>query len=282
MPRVDKIDAKKWKELFRYNRENIRFGFKKANKGARPRQHAYLARDLVPKLKQSLIPVEKPVGQQVITQREPWKIQFALSLSAALCATMRPRVKQSAATTVMGVIEFYSYALKITSDTHFLDLPKRQQKDFIKTATDRIGRLVYYFFTAFAASSLSEASNWEEASQRHNDAVQKFATDQFYLVRDHAAKLIEDFRPSPPDAPWRFADYDPSSHQLIPDRERANIRKRIARLIGNIPDERLAYEAAYFSVENCANGVIKKFDLKTTQYAFVNGLHVKMAPNKAK
>lgn len=274
MPRVDQIDAKKWKELFRYNRENIRFGFKKANKGARPRQHAFLACDLVPKLKQSLIYGEKPVGQQVITRREPWKIQFALSLSAALCATMRPRVKQSAATTVMGVIEFYSYALKITSDIYFLDLPKRQQKDFIKTATDRIGRLVYYYFTAFAASSLSEASDWEEASQSHNDAVQKLATDQFYLIEYHAAKLIEDICPPPPDDQWIHSDYEHRSHRSIPDKEWANIRKRIARLIDKIPDEDLAYEAAYFSVENCAYDMVNKFNLKTTPYAFLNGLKV--------
>ncbi|BDQ38855.1 hypothetical protein SYK_32150 [Pseudodesulfovibrio nedwellii] len=280
MPRVDKINTKKWKELFRYNRENIRFDFNKKKKGNRSHQHAFLASDLVPKINQFLTNAQKPKEQQETIKWEAWHTQFAFSFSAALCSTARPRVKQGAVTTAMEVIDFYCYALKSTSDTHFLDLSKRKQKDFIKIATDRIGRLAYCYFTAYTASSLFEASDWDEASQIHTDAVQKLGTDQFYLIKHHAAKLIEDICPSPPDAPWLYADYDPSSHRLIPDRERANIRKRIARLIDNIPVERLAYEAAYFSVENCAHDVIKKFDLKTTRYTFVNGLYVEILPPK--
>lgn len=244
MPRVYKIDDDKWKELFKYDCADLRFGFHQRYKSEYPYRHARRAKRLVKQI----------IGHKEGMKWEKWQSQFAISFSAAY-STFSPRMKQSSVTTVMEVIEFFNFALKTSLNKSFLDLPRHEQQDFLKTATDQIGKLVYYYATPFAVIRLFKAESWNEAAQMHRDDIQKFATDQFYLVRCHATSLIADTileMGTPHEKLEQVLDYAPEYSRTFSRKDRANLRRRIASLVDDIPKEPLAFEAAYFAVDNAS------------------------------
>lgn len=244
MPRVYKIDDDKWKELFKYDCSDLRFGFYQKYKSEYPYRHARWARKFVRQIS----------GHKEGMKWEKWQNRFAISFSAAY-STSNPRMKQSSVTTVMEVIEFFNYALKTSLNKSFLDLPRYEQQKFLKTATDQIGKLVYYYAAPFAAIRLFKAASWNEAAQMHRDDIQKFATDQFYLVRCHAAALIADtllHMGAPFEKLEQGLHYAPEHGRTFSLQDRANLRRRIANTVDEIPKEPLAFEAAYFAVDNAS------------------------------
>lgn len=255
MPRVYKIDDANWKELFKYDYDDLRFGFNLTYNSNVPRKHASDAHQYARDFRK----------RNAATKRGLWKGSNAIFYSAALTSFSK-RTKQSAVTTTMETIEYYNYALSVSSSQVVWNLPRNDQQKLLKNATDRIGRLVYYFTTAYTALPLFEAQEWEEALLLHKKEISSIATDLFYLIRCSAADFILDSlyesTPSPAKLQQALTDYAPKSHRMIPDAERANTRKRIARIIDTIPKEKLAYDSAYFAVDNGSYKIMSKLGLK--------------------
>lgn len=254
MPRVFRIDDKIWTQTFRYDCDKLQFRAYYDYAAEKARYYGRKARDYT---NDRLI-----MDGSAITQT--WNQQCAFPYSAAL-SSRSARIKQSSVTTVIEVIEYFTYVLENMSARSVEDITDDERKkivnSFLKSATNRIGRLVYYYTTAVVTPSLLKARTWHEAKKMHKKEVQKLATDHFYLVRCHAADLIAKtllrICSSPELLHRALIEYNPDSDQLIPLRKRANIRKVIARRIDQFPEEAIAYEAATFTVDNCACNTLK-------------------------
>lgn len=252
MPRVFQIDDEKWTQTFRYDCDKLQFRFHEEYAAEKARRYGKAAghyvTDNVPKH----------------PRRPNWSHYCAFPYAAALSSDS-DRIKQSSVTTVMEVIEFFNFVLVTTTRSSKSkvaeDDKKRLLKQFLEEATDSIGKLIYYFTTAFVTPSLLKAKSWEEAEKLHGREVRKLATDHFHLVRcfaaDLVAKTLLNTCSSPGLLQRTLLAYAPSSDHLISQSDRANLRKRIARRIGRFPAEELAYEAAFFTVDNCACNTLK-------------------------
>ncbi|XXJ18881.1 hypothetical protein ACR42D_04850 [Desulfovibrio caledoniensis] len=250
MPRVLQIDDEKWTQTFRYDCDSLNFRFYEQYAADKARKYGKIASDYVTD------------NTPKHPHRPHWGPSCAFPYAAALSSASN-RIKQSSATTVMEVIDFFNYVLEAIAQDSKLTADDRKGliRPFLEESTDSIGKLVYYYTTAFVTPSLLKAKSWEEAEKLHGIEVHKLATDHFYLVRCFAADLIAKTLLNTCSSPGllqrAIISYDPVSDHLISHRERANLRKRIARRIGRFPEEKLAYEAAFFTVDNCASDTLK-------------------------
>jgi hypothetical protein len=230
MPRVLKIDDEKWTQLFRHNCDELRFRFKEEYAAAKARKYGREAQDYV---------TEDIPGSQ---RRPTWSHHCAFPYAATLSVSNK-RIKQSSVTTVIESVEYFEYVLGIVSKNSKEELAEsdreKYRKHFLEDATSSIGKLVYYYATAFTTPALLKAETWEEAAKLHHSEIQKLSTNQFYLVRCHAADLIAktllDSYSSSGRLQRALIDYDPSSDHLISPSESANFRKVIARRIDQFP-----------------------------------------------
>lgn len=263
MPRVYKIDDDKWKELFKYDCDCLRFRFNPNRKSEYPYRHARRARDFVQKIRKAQEQQQNESNESNVSQKvewDQWQKRFSISFSAAY-TSLSQRVKQSSVTTVIEVIEYFNHALQTTSNKSFLCLPRKIQQEFIEVVIGRIGRLVYYYAAAYAAMPLLNATGWKEVPALHRKEIKKFATDQFYLVKCHASDLIAErlLEANLPDYMLEEAlFYTSENDRQIPPKDRANLRRWIASLIAEIPKEELAFEAAYFIIDNASYEVREK------------------------
>lgn len=249
MPRVFQVDDKKWAQAFRYNCDELRFRF--GGHHEVPARHAKQARDyangIIFKDGRPLIP--------------KWKGRNAISFSANLSA-FSERVKHSSVTTVMETVEYYNYALITSSQSSISELSEHEKKKLLRIATDEVGKTVYYYATALVAPELFAVETWDEAALIHDTKIRRIAANLFYLVRLHAAELIVDALletcSSPDKLQQALLDYSPNHGRLIPNKDRGNLRKRITRLVDKLPTDQLAYESAYFTVDNCAYAVMQQ------------------------
>ena len=254
MPRVIRIDDEVWTKTFRYDCDKLQFRFYAEYAAERARREGRDAQDYV---NNSLI----MAGEAIIPA---WTPRCAFAYSAALSASSR-RLKQSSVTTVMEAVEFFAYVLQTVSNNLTNRISEQEQenqrKAFLEEALDPIGRLTYYYATAFVTPSLLKAESWFEAKKLHGKEIRSLATDHFYLIRCHAADLIAksfiDTCSLAKLIQHTFVCYKPESDRLIPAKERGNLRKIIARRINKISENELAYEAAAFTVDNCACDTLK-------------------------
>lgn len=243
--------------MFKYDCDCLRFRFNPNRKSEYPYRHARWARDFVPKIRKAKEQQQNESNESNASPKVkwgPWQKRFAISFSAAY-ASLSQRVKQSSVTTVIEVIEYFNHALQTTSNKSFLCLPRITQQKFIEEVIGRIGRLVYYYAAAYAAIPLFNATGWKEVPELHRKEIKKFATDQFYLVKCHASDLIAEKLLEAnltDDALDNALSYTSEEDRQLPSKDRANLRRWIASLIAGIPEEELAFEAAYFIVDNAS------------------------------
>ncbi|MDD4455983.1 MAG: hypothetical protein PHC98_00170 [Syntrophotalea acetylenica] len=250
MPKVFRVDDERWAQTFRFNCDELQFRFDSKYPSETPDRIGKVARECVNK------------GNEY---RLDWTHRNIISF-CAVSSVRSTRVKQSAVTTAMESIEFLEYTrqktLQSSSTENDYTLDKELIDQSIKQFVNLIGRLTYYYTTSFSIPSLIDTRDAPDAAEKFKRKINKLPTDHFYLVRCHVADIIADkmldVYPSLELLQRTLAEYVPETDHPIPPKERANLRKRIARQIDSFSKSDLAYEAAFFAVDNCACEIQRK------------------------
>lgn len=249
MPRVFEISDAQWDQAFKTERHEINFRQDDSDSWCNKR-YAEIAKSCNKLFLENIEAIS----------RKAWRLGGAISLSATL-APFSDRLKRSSATTSIESFEYYSYA--ITNALYFKNITLSQKEVkkiddiIIETSMKIIARIPYYYAATLAASRMVDARSAHRAVIIFGDTPDTFATNQFNSVRHFFDELLinilkEHIQINEDNIKTILHDYNPDIHRQLSPKEKANIRKRINRLIDKIPKDELAFEIGFFISNNCA------------------------------